>query len=94
MDHRRMQGMDHSRMAAGTPQDAPRVQADDTGMEKLRVLVAELVQDSVVQARIQRDPELRRRWEDEGVRRVLLNPAQQPASPTTQPNPHVGHGRP
>ncbi len=94
MDHSRMQGMDHSRMGAGTTQGAPRAQADDAGMEKLRMLVAELVQDSVIQARIQANPELRRRWENEGVRRVLLNPAQQPGPAITQPNPHAGHGRP
>jgi hypothetical protein len=89
-----MQGMDHSRMAAGTPRGAPRAQTSEAGTEKLRLLVAELLQDSVIQARIQADPELRRRWEDEAVRRVLLNSGQQPGSVTTQPSPHAGHGRP
>jgi uncharacterized protein involved in copper resistance len=80
-----MPGMDHSRMD-GMEQSAAGVRWDDAGMEKLRLLVAELVRDPSVQARIQADSVLRRRWEDEGVRRVLLSPA--------QPDPHAGHGRP
>lgn len=79
MDHggmnmpRPMQGMDHANMpgmqtgaAAGTP-------TDDAGMEKLRALIAELVRDPEVQARIEADTALRRRWADEGVRRILVN---------------------
>lgn len=35
-------------------------------------LVAELVQDSVVQRRIEQDSILRRQWEDLGVRQIIL----------------------
>lgn len=52
---------------AGTPRN-------DAVMEKLRTLVADLVQDPVVRAEIQEDPALHERWADEGVRRVLVNP--------------------
>lgn len=45
---------------------------DDVAMEKLRALVAELVRDPEVQARIQADPALRALWEDLGVRQYLL----------------------
>ena len=64
-----MAGMDH----AGMPHDAPAEASNDAGMEKLRALVAELVQDPRVQTQIQADTALRRRWADEGVRRILLN---------------------
>lgn len=40
--------------------------------EKLLTLVAELVQDSVVQRRIQEDPVLREKWQDPAVRRIIL----------------------
>ncbi|CAN5682752.1 hypothetical protein BH23GEM8_BH23GEM8_02580 [soil metagenome] len=80
-----MPGMDHSRMD-GMEQRPAGVPWDDAGMEKLLLLVAELVRDPAVQARIQADSVLRRRWEDEGLRRVLQSPA--------QPDPHAGHGRP
>jgi uncharacterized protein involved in copper resistance len=82
MDHSNMnmpgrtptiQGMDHANMPGMQPGAAATMPMDDAGMEKLRALVAELVQDSMVQAQIQTDPALRRRWADEGVRRVLLN---------------------
>ena len=42
------------------------------GTEKLLTLVRELVQDSVVQERIEDDPVLRETWADPGVRRVVL----------------------
>lgn len=45
---------------------------DDVAMEKLRALVAELVRDPEVLARIQADPTLRALWEDPGVRQYLL----------------------
>jgi hypothetical protein len=41
-------------------------------MDKLMTLVAELVQDSVVQGRIEQDSILRRQWEDSGVRQIIL----------------------
>lgn len=69
---RTMPGMDHAGMP-GMPPGASVEVTDDAGMEKLRALVAELVQDPRVQAQIQADTALRRRWADEGVRRVLLN---------------------
>lgn len=40
--------------------------------DKLMMLVAELVQDSVVQLRIQQDPVLREQWQDPGVRQIIL----------------------
>lgn len=64
--------MDHAGMPGMQP-GAPADMSNDAGMEKLRALVAELVQDPMVQAQIQADTALRRRWADEGVRRVLLN---------------------
>jgi uncharacterized protein involved in copper resistance len=69
---RRMPGMDHAGMPSTRPGTAAELPTDDTGMEKLRSLVAELVQDPAVQAQIQADTALRRRWADDGVRRVLL----------------------
>ena len=44
----------------------------DPGMQKLQTLVAELVQDSVVQRRIRQDPELRDAWSDPQVRQEVL----------------------
>ena len=61
-DHAQMPGM---QQAGGG--------AEDEGMEKLRALVAELVQDPAVQREIQGDTALSQRWADEGVRRVLLD---------------------
>ena len=84
---RRMGGMDHAGMSMpAAPPSQPRHEdrADSTGIgahgpdqtdpatEKLRLLVVELVRDPVVLARIEADPALRRAWEDEGVRRALL----------------------
>lgn len=65
--------MDHGTMPALQSGVVAGVPVTDAGMEKLRILVAELVQDPAVQARIQEDPALRRLWADEGVRRNLLN---------------------
>ena len=83
-----MAGMDHSQMPMGTnptqnagraaarpttaptPQDRARAAAD----EKLQQLIAGLVKDSVVRARIQADTALRRRWADTSLRRILSNP--------------------
>ncbi len=76
MDHVRMggmQGMEHAGMPGMQPDALAGIPADDAGMQKLGALVAKLVRDSVVQAQIQADPALRRRWADEGVRRILLN---------------------
>ncbi|HEV2150068.1 MAG TPA: hypothetical protein VGR37_21910, partial [Longimicrobiaceae bacterium] len=42
------------------------------GTEKLLTLVQELVQDPVVQRRIQNDSALREAWTDPGVRRIIL----------------------
>lgn len=69
---RTMPGMDHASIP-GMRASAPTEVTSDAGMEKLRALVTELVQDPRVQAQIQADTALRRRWADEGVRRVLLN---------------------
>lgn len=73
------QGMDHSRatpdphvghaQAQGT---APATAGAAPGMDKLMTLVAELVQDSVVQRRIEQDSILRGQWEDPGVRQIIL----------------------
>ena len=80
-----MAGMDHSQMPMGTnraqnagraaapaatAQDRARAAAD----EKLQQLIAGLVKDSVVRARIQADTALRRRWADTSLRRILISP--------------------
>lgn len=78
-DHARTQGDPHHAPAPGdphaehapTPGDPPRT-LPDAGMQKLLTLVAELVQDSVVQRRIEMDPALRQLWREPGVRRILL----------------------
>ena len=84
-----MAGMDHSQMPMGTnrPQaaaggnTAPRVTAQDQARaaadDKLQQLIAGLVKDSVVRARIQADTALRRRWADTSLRRILINPPPQ-----------------
>ena len=61
-----MAGMDHSAMAPTQPP------VPDAAEQKLQRLVGELVQDSVVRARIQADSVLRNRWQDPEVRRILL----------------------
>lgn len=83
-----MAGMDHSQMPMGTsrapsaagPAAAPRVTAQDRARadadEKLQRLIAGLVKDSVVRARIQADTALRRRWADTSLRRILTSPQQ------------------
>ena len=84
-----MAGMDHSQRQMGTnpapsvaarttapratPQDEARAAADD----KLQQLIAGLVKDSVVRARIQADTALRRRWADTSLRRILISPPPQ-----------------
>lgn len=60
----------HAGMEMGEPAEPPL--PDDVAMEKLRALVAELVRDPKVLARIQADPTLRVLWEDPGVRQYLL----------------------
>lgn len=67
MQHGGMAGMQHG--AEGMGGMAPA----DPATEKLLLLAAELVRDPAVQQRIQRDPVLRNRWQDEGVRQVLLS---------------------
>jgi hypothetical protein len=73
------QGMDHSQTSADplvghgqAPGAAPVTAGAAPGMDKLMTLVAELVQDSVVQRRIEQDSILRRQWEDLGVRQIIL----------------------
>ena len=73
------QGMDHSQTSADplvghgqAPGAAPVTAGAAPGMDKLMTLVAELVQDSVVQRRIEQDSILRRQWEDSGVRQIIL----------------------
>lgn len=61
-----MAGMDHSKMAGMQPP------APNAAEQKLQQLVGELVEDSVVRARIQADSILRNRWQDPEVRRILL----------------------
>ena len=68
MDHSNMPGMQPSR--AATPPAAP---ARDAGDEKLRALVAELLEDTAVQRRVQQDPALREAWADPAVRQVILD---------------------
>ena len=81
-----MAGMDHSQMPMGTNRaqnatartTAPPVTAQDRARaaadEKLQQLIAGLVKDSVVRARIQADTALRRRWADTSLRRILTSP--------------------
>lgn len=65
-----MAGMDHTGMSGiqGGALGA------DQGTRKVQQLVTELVEDPVVRQRIQADSVLRNRWQDPGVRRVLLTP--------------------
>lgn len=60
----------HAGMQMDEPGEPPL--PDDVAMEKLRALVAELVRDPDVQARIQADPTMRTLWQDAGVRQYLL----------------------
>lgn len=50
----------------------PSMKIDDVGMEKLRMLVSELVRDPKVLERIKADPLLARAWESPAVRQYLL----------------------
>ena len=71
-----MAGMDHSSMPGMQPAGAttaPAAPARDAGDEKLRDLVAELLEDTVVQRRVQQDAALREAWADPAVRRVILD---------------------
>jgi hypothetical protein len=68
-----MAGMDHSAMP-GMQQTSGAAAAADPGAEKLRMLVAQLVQDSVVQRRIQQDSALREAWSKPVVRQEVLDP--------------------
>lgn len=43
----------------------------DPVMEKLQMIVAQLVQDSVVQRRIREDSVLRNRWNDPAIKRTI-----------------------
>lgn len=70
MDHAGMTGMQ-----GGMPgmQHGAAAMAGEDADAKLRALVAELVQDPAVRARIQADSVLRNRWNDARIRRILLN---------------------
>ena len=60
--------------ARPTAPSAPRSVAPaeaDSATAKVLALVAGLVRDSVVQRRIQADPELRAAWQDPNVRRIV-----------------------
>ena len=79
MDHSQMpmgtnraQNAGRAAAPAATAQDRARADAD----EKLQLLIAGLVKDSVVRARIQADTALRRRWADTSLRRILISPPQ------------------
>ena len=60
----------HAGMQMEEPGELPL--PDDVAMEKLRALVAELVRDPEVLARIQADSTLRVLWQDTGVRQYLM----------------------
>lgn len=70
-----MAGMDHGGMPArpGTArrEAAAPAQAGDAATERLKMLASELLRDSAVSARIQKDSALRRRWENDDVRAQL-----------------------
>ncbi|MEX2284126.1 MAG: hypothetical protein WEE89_16690 [Gemmatimonadota bacterium] len=66
-----MPGMDHAamgRVATGS------TTSEDAAFEKLRLLVAELMRDPAIQARIQNDTVLRRLWSNEQVRQAFIRP--------------------
>ena len=71
MDHSGMSGM-QPRQGGAAAQGAPL--GADQGTRKVQQLVTELVEDPVVRQRIQADSVLRNRWQNPGVRRVLLTP--------------------
>jgi mono/diheme cytochrome c family protein len=60
------------RVVDSPPAVPPR--ADTGATQKLKVLATELMRDAVVMERIRLDSALRRRWEDENVRRHLTSP--------------------
>ncbi len=66
-----MAGMDHSQMAMGTTGDAG-LPAESLADEKLKQIVAALMQDSMVARLVANDSVLRNRWQDAAVRRLLL----------------------
>lgn len=72
MDHARMQ---RRRGVAERPA-VDSAQIDTGATQKLKTLAAELIRDSVVMRRIRTDSALRRRWEEENVRRQLTAPPQ------------------
>ncbi len=63
-----MAGMDHSTMPMSTARVQPTA---DPAMQKLQQIVAQLVQDSVVQRRIREDSVLRNRWNDPALKRQI-----------------------
>lgn len=63
-----MEGMDHSTMSMSKTPTRP---AADPAMQKLQQIVAQLVQDSVVQRRIREDSVLRNRWNDPALKRTI-----------------------
>ena len=80
-----MAGMDHGAQQPGAPANAAGshagmqmgrpagAAASSPGDEKLLNLAAELLRDPQVQARVQADTALRRRWQDPEVRRVITS---------------------
>lgn len=57
-------------MQMAPPADPPA--PEDAALEKIRALIAELVRDPRIQARIQADTALRRLWQDAGVQQYLM----------------------
>jgi mono/diheme cytochrome c family protein len=70
MDHA---GMPHRRGVAERAAAEP-AHVDTGATQKLKALASELIHDPVVIARIRSDSALRRRWEDENVRKRLTTP--------------------
>jgi mono/diheme cytochrome c family protein len=70
MDHTRMQ----RREGVAERPAADATQIDTEATEKLKALAAGLMRDPIVMGRIRTDSALRRRWEDEDVRRQLTTP--------------------
>jgi mono/diheme cytochrome c family protein len=71
--HAEMAGMRRGGRTAERPA-AQRAEVDADATEKLKTLAAELLRDSVVTARIREDTALRRRWENDSVRRQGATP--------------------
>jgi mono/diheme cytochrome c family protein len=76
--HQAMTRTDHARMPQrrGVAERAAAEPAhgDTAATQKIKALAAELIRDPVVIARIQSDSALRRRWEDENLRKRLTTP--------------------